>query len=237
MRCPLLIGVIGGHAMTNDQFDSDGLGVLIVDDIAVHRDSLVTALAGRPDVAYAAGAAGSDDALRLLGARRFSVVLLSMAGLQSRGICRDIVTAADPARVVAYAVSASDGEIMSCAEAGVGGYLLRDDPYAMLVTAVLTAARGDVWCPPPVAAVLMRRVGPHAAGLEMTGGPGRLTAREREILGLIDGGLSNKEIARLLSIEVRTVKNHVHNLLEKLSVHRRGEAAALLRNHTAQARL
>jgi two-component system nitrate/nitrite response regulator NarL len=134
-------------------------------------------------------------------------------------------------------VSVSDDEIMTCAEAGIGGYLLREDPYAQLVTAVLTAARGDVWCPPPVAAVLMRRVGPRGTGPEVSAGPGRLTARERQILGLIDDGLSNKEIARRLSIEVRTVKNHVHNLLEKLRVHRRGEAAALLRSHAHRARL
>ncbi|SCL34905.1 two component transcriptional regulator, LuxR family [Micromonospora rhizosphaerae] len=223
--------------MTNDQFDSDGLGVLIVDDIALHRDNLVTALAGHPPIGYAAGATGADDAVRLLHTRRFSVVLLSMAGVQSRGICRDIVVAADPARVVAYAVSVSDGEIMTCAEAGVSGYLLRDDPYPQMVTAVQAAARGDIWCPPPVAAVLMRRVGPRGTGLEVSTGPGRLTARERQILGLIDDGLSNKEIARRLSIEVRTVKNHVHNLLEKLRVHRRGEAAALLRSHARRAPL
>jgi two-component system nitrate/nitrite response regulator NarL len=71
----------------------------------------------------------------------------------------------------------------------------------------------------------MRRMGPRGR----PPGASRLTVREREILGLIDDGMSNKEIARKLCIEVRTVKNHVHNLLEKLSVHRRGEAAALLR--------
>src|SRR2546430_13942847 len=56
-----------------------------------------------------------------------------------------------------------------------------------------------------------------------------LTSREREIMGLIDEGLSNKEIAKRLRIEVATVKNHVHNILEKLQVHRRGEAAARVR--------
>jgi two-component system, NarL family, nitrate/nitrite response regulator NarL len=64
----------------------------------------------------------------------------------------------------------------------------------------------------------------------ISAGAGWLTSREQEILALIDDGMSNKEIARRLTIEVRTVKNHVHNLLEKLQVHRRGEAAALVRS-------
>ena len=78
-------------------------------------------------------------------------------------------------------------------------------------------------------ASLLRRVAALAAG---NGGGlprAQLTSREREIVGLIDRGLSNKEIARDLGIEVATVKNHVHNILEKLQVHRRGEAAARVR--------
>ena len=80
-----------------------------------------------------------------------------------------------------------------------------------------------------MAASLLRRVAALAA---VHGGElprGRLTSREREIVRLIDQGLSNKEIARDLGIEVATVKNHVHNILEKLQVHRRGEAAARVR--------
>jgi DNA-binding NarL/FixJ family response regulator len=120
---------------------------------------------------------------------------------------------------------------VACAAAGVSGYVLHDEPHEELMKAVLAVARGEIWCPPRVAAVLMRRMGPHGSTPDMPLGTARLTVREREILALIDGGLSNKEIARKLSIEVRTVKNHVHNLLEKLRVHRRGEAVALLRSH------
>jgi DNA-binding NarL/FixJ family response regulator len=79
-----------------------------------------------------------------------------------------------------------------------------------------------------VAAVLLRRVATLAA--EREGDPAAsLTIREREILDLIDEGLSNKQIAQRLCIEVPTVKNHVHNLLEKLGVQSRHEAAALVR--------
>lgn len=223
--------------MTTDLSNADGVRVLVVEDIRLHRESLVSSLANEPAIGDAVGAAGGDEALTALSQRRFGVVLLSMAAGSSRAICRDLVTAADPARVIAYAVSGADDEVVACAAAGVSGYLLRDEPHTELMKAVVAAARGDVWCPPRVAAVLMRRMGPGGATPDLPAGTGRLTAREREILVLIDGGLSNKEIARKLSIEVRTVKNHVHNLLEKLRVHRRGDAAALLGSHPRTVRI
>jgi DNA-binding NarL/FixJ family response regulator len=219
--------------MTTPRSDANGICVLILDPIRLNRDNLVTMLRREPSIMDAFGAADCEEAMRALRRERPTVVLVSMAGAVGQPICRDLVSAADPVPVIAYAVSGSYSEVVACAEAGVGGYLLQDEPQTELMKAVATAARGDVWCPPRVAAVLMRRMGPGGAARDRPAGVGRLTVREREILGLIDEGMSNKEIARKLSIEVRTVKNHVHNLLEKLQVHRRGEAAALVRGRTA----
>lgn len=204
--------------------------VLVVDDFRLFREQLTTVLQGQEFIEQAAGAADADEALRLLAAHGGSVVLLSMATAGSLAICRRLLDSAAPARVIALGVSGADDEVVACAEAGVTGYVLRDDPYDALLAAIAAAARGEISCPPGVAAALMRRMGRRG---RPPGPPAaeRLTAREREILALIDEGLSNKEIARRLSIEIRTVKNHVHNLLEKLSVHRRGQAAALLRAH------
>src|SRR5439155_827652 len=98
-----------------------------------------------------------------------------------------------------------------------------------LVTVIESVARGEAICSPRVAAGLLRRVAALAAGHGGDLPRAQLTNREREIVRLIDNGLSNKEIARALGIEVATVKNHVHNILEKLQVHRRGEAAARVR--------
>jgi len=218
--------------MKTDLTGPEGVRVLVVEDIRLHRENLVASLANSQGIADAVGTAGGDEALRWLGERSFEVVLLSMATAISWAVCRELVVAAEPARVIAYAVSGCDDEVVACAAAGVSGYVLRDEPQAELIKAVVSAARGDVWCPSRVAAVLMRRMAPNGATPNMSAGTGRLTAREREILALIDDGMSNKEIARKLTIEVRTVKNHVHNLLEKLQVHRRGEAAALLRSPT-----
>ncbi|GIH14158.1 hypothetical protein Raf01_23300 [Rugosimonospora africana] len=207
-----------------------GVRVLVVDDIRLYRDGLVAVLEREPFIVGAAGVPDAEGALRLLRGRGFEVVLLSMATANSVAICRDLVASADGARVVALAVSGSDDEVVACAEAGVSGYLLRDAPHAELVDVIASAARGETSCPSRIGAALMRRMGALAAERQTWVGPDRLTPREREILDLIEQGKSNKEIARLLCIEVRTVKNHVHNLLEKLKVHRRGEAAALLRS-------
>jgi DNA-binding NarL/FixJ family response regulator len=214
----------------------EGVRVLVVEDIRLHRESLVALLRSEAGVADAVGSAGGEDALARLGELDFEVVLVSLATTGIWASCRDVVAAAGPGRVIAYAVSGADDEVLACVAAGVSGYLLRTEPYPELVKAVLAAVRGEIRCPPSVAAVLMRRMGPQGAPPNVSG-TGRLTAREREILALIDDGMSNKEIARKLSIEVRTVKNHVHNLLEKLQVHRRGEAAALLRVPPSGARV
>src|SRR5881296_1366294 len=99
----------------------------------------------------------------------------------------------------------------------------------ILVDMAMPESRGVAICSPRVAACLLRRVAALAAGHGGDLPRAQLTNREREIVRLIDNGLSNKEIARALGIEVATVKNHVHNILEKLQVHRRGEAAARVR--------
>jgi len=129
-------------------------------------------------------------------------------------------------RVIALGVTGDDDEVVACAEAGVTGYLLRDQPFDALLPVIASAAAGEVTCPPVIAAALLRGMGRRGSGQRALAS--RMTPREREVLLLIEAGLTNKEIARKLNIEIRTVKNHVHNLMEKLNVRRRGEAAALM---------
>ena len=87
---------------------------------------------------------------------------------------------------------------------------------------------------PGIAGTLARRVAALGAGAPLAAGGSRLTRREREIVGLIDKNLSNKEIATALRIEVATVKNHVHNLLEKLNIRSRVDASRVLRPDTRE---
>ena len=101
----------------------------------------------------------------------------------------------------------------------------RDVDVDEVAQAVETTAPGGTVCSPKLAAVLLRRV---ARDAEQRPAAAPLTAREREIAALIEQGLSNKEIAGRLQIELPTVKNHVHNILTKLKATRRGQAAAML---------
>jgi two-component system nitrate/nitrite response regulator NarL len=106
------------------------------------------------------------------------------------------------------------------------------------VVVVEAVIRDETICTPRVAATLLRHVATLAADRGLDASTGRpessLTRRELEVVRLIDRGMSNKQIAVALQIEVATVKNHVHNLLEKLAVQRRGEAAACLRRRSQE---
>lgn len=132
-------------------------------------------------------------------------------------------------KVVAMGVPEREHDVIACVEAGVSGFVLADEHVGQLVASIESSVRGEVRCSPRFAAVLAQRVTALAAAQQKIPPGVNLTARELEIVQLIDDGLSNKEIAHVLHIEVATVKNHVHNVLEKLQVSRRTEAAALVR--------
>jgi DNA-binding NarL/FixJ family response regulator len=131
-------------------------------------------------------------------------------------------------KIVALGVPDGEDAILSFGEAGIAGCVPPDASIQDLVQAVERAVRGELQITPRIAGAMIRRLALRAAAGDDSSG-NTLTARESEIVRLIDQGLSNKEIAVRLGIEVATVKNHVHNLLEKLRVHRRAEAAARLR--------
>jgi DNA-binding NarL/FixJ family response regulator len=203
--------------------------LLIVDDICLYREGLAGALGQQSWVSAVRTAADAAAALEHLTSFHPDVVLLNMATAGSAAILATMLRRVPSIRVVALGVREVEGEVIACAEAGVAGYLLRQQSLAELTQVVQSVARGETLCTPRTTATLLRRLATLAAARPPVPAPGYLTAREREILVLIDQGLSNKEIARRLSIEVRTVKNHVHNIFEKLQVHRRGEAAARMR--------
>ncbi len=208
---------------------TESIRLLIIDDTRLYREGLTAVLDREEWVATTRATADADGAFHELDVFQPDVVLLNMATAGSAAILDTLVRIAPAVRVVALGVPDNEAEVVACAEAGVAGYLLRCQSLADLVAVVQSVARGETLCTPRTAAALLRRVATLAAERRWPTESARLTAREREILDLIDQGLSNKEVARRLCIEVRTVKNHVHNILDKLNVHRRGEAAALMR--------
>jgi two-component system, NarL family, nitrate/nitrite response regulator NarL len=157
------------------------------------------------------------------------VILVDVTGGARIGLLRELAAAESDPPVLAIGVRDADRTVLACIEAGAVGYVLQDASLDELADAAHRAVRDEPLASPHVIATLMRRV----AVLSQNSPPGtvgELTSRELEVVELIEQGLSNKEIAAQLSIAVTTVKNHVHSILEKLKVHRRGEAAWLVRS-------
>ena len=203
--------------------------VLVVDDTRLSREGLAGLLEGEPWVAALDAAGNLAATLAQLETFCPDVVLLNMATVGSLEIVGAVVAADGGARVVAIGVSGSEDEAIALAEAGVAGYLLRGASRTDLAMTMQSLARGESLCPPQISTALLRRVASMAAERRSLAAGSHLTAREHQVLRLIDQGLSNRQIGQHLGIEVRTVKNHVHNILEKLHVRRRGEAAARMR--------
>jgi two-component system, NarL family, nitrate/nitrite response regulator NarL len=205
-------------------------GVLICSPIRLYGHGLGEALAGRSGVEVSGTASSPSECMSRADELDPEVVLIDLAMQDSVEIIRWFATGTRDVKVVALGVREAEEDVIACAEAGVSAYVTRNDSLDDLMAVLASVGRGEALCSPKLTAMLLRRV----AALSMERGERspaelvRLTPREREVLRLLDEGLSNKQISQRLCIEVATVKNHVHNILEKLSVHRRGEAVAWL---------
>jgi DNA-binding NarL/FixJ family response regulator len=175
-----------------------------------------------------------DEAVRLAAELFPSVILVDHALPEVVRTIRLILATQPMVKVVILGVLESDENILACAEAGVAGYVPREASLEDLIEAIECASRGELRCSPRMGATLLRLLALRAAS-SADHSSRTLTSREVEIVRLIEQGLSNKEIASRLGIQVATVKNHVHNLLEKLHVHRRAEAADRLRGRPERA--
>jgi two-component system, NarL family, nitrate/nitrite response regulator NarL len=203
--------------------------VFILTRTRLLHQGLALALGGDPDCEVAGVACDPGEALQKLRTQRPDIALVDVAGPTDIDTVRLIHTELPDIHVVALAVPEVEDLIIGCAEAGIAGYVTRDASLVDLRAALDSVSRGETLCSPRIAASLLRRLSDLAAQREPLGRAPHLTARELQIVELIDEGLSNKEIASRLCIGLATVKNHVHNILDKLQVRRRGEAAARVR--------
>jgi two-component system, NarL family, nitrate/nitrite response regulator NarL len=203
--------------------------VLIVSDIRLYREGLVRFLT-RDGRLEAVGSAGEWRAAELAIADARPAVALVDLGMRDAGAAiRRLLNCFPDTKVVALGLSDNETEVLDWAEAGIAGYVCRDGTLEDLVGAVEAAIRDELPCSGRLAAALLQRVGALASRLATPTGAGQLTSREHEVLRCLDRGLTNKQISSRLFIEVATVKNHVHNILEKLGAQTRGEAAAKAR--------
>jgi two-component system, NarL family, nitrate/nitrite response regulator NarL len=205
-----------------------GTHVVIVSGLRLLRDGLTDALTRSRSLSVAAAVPDSESALVAIATHAPGLVLIDMEMPDSLSLVREIHAAPNPPRTVVFAVSDSEDALLAYIESGVCGYVARDGSLADVVATVESVQRGETLVSPKLAASLFRRLATQRRRETVRGNPAtsELTSREREILSLVEQGMTNKEIARALGIEMATVKNHVHHVLEKLKVSRRGQAAA-----------
>jgi two-component system nitrate/nitrite response regulator NarL len=179
-------------------------------------------------LATAASAAGTLEHIRVLSP---DVVLLDMAMEEAFALARQVPHISSTTRIVAIGMPEMEADVISCAELGIAGYVPRNGSASDAFEAVHAAARGEVRCSPRIAGFLFRYIAARSVQRSRHDRFAGLTAREAQILRLLQQGLSNKMISRQLGIELPTVKNHVHSVLAKLGVHRRAEAISLLQRN------
>jgi two-component system, NarL family, nitrate/nitrite response regulator NarL len=205
--------------------------LLILGEVGVYREALAGSLERDERFEVVAIAARVEEALELLEHVDAEILLLDTGMTDGTVAVRELAAAAPQVKLVALAVPEIEREVIALAEAGASAYVTPDASIEDLAVVVQSVERGEVISSPGMVAGLFRRLGARARERRLDPIEEKLTARELDVLRLIEEGRSNKEIAAALSIELPTVKNHVHRILEKLHVNRRSEAAARARRH------
>lgn len=207
--------------------------VFIADDNRLLREGLVSMLAEQEGLVVIGAATSGRKALEQIKDLRPQVALIDIGmpdkdGIEvTQALHRDV----PEVKVVILGMVDVTDEIMACIEAGAAGYVLKEASFDYLVETIRSVHRGESFVSPQMAASLFSRIAELAGERlpRILRSSIKLTGRELEIINLIAEGLPNKEIAHRLSIEEQTVKNHIHNTLDKLQLHNRLEAVQYAR--------
>jgi DNA-binding NarL/FixJ family response regulator len=202
------------------------LGAIIVSQTRILSDCLMEAFARDQRMHILGYCSTAAQALDMIMGQKPDFVLLDAAFLDAKPIVLHILGISPSIRVVALAIDETEDDVVAWAKAGACGYVPNTTPLCEVTDFLADIAQGRQKCSTDVAAGLLRRTAHEPDSSHWLNPPPWLTDRERDILRLIGAGLSNKDIARQLNISLATTKAHVHNLLGKLKVRRRGEATA-----------
>lgn len=202
--------------------------ILLADDQPLFREALRTLISLQPDLEIVGEAGNGAEVVRLAKTLNPNVVLmdLQMPVLDGVAATRRLQVEQPGCRVIALTTFDDDEYVFDCLRSGAVGYLLKDAPSAELFAAIRAAARGESFLQPSVTTRVIAEFArlsdqPNISSTLVE----PLSDREREILRLISNGSSNREIAEKLFITEGTVKNHVTNILSKLDVRDRTQAA------------
>ena len=204
---------------------SEPIRILVADDHPLFREGVVHSLASEADFSIVGEAASGEEALRLARDLLPDVLLLDIAmpGWDGLLTAEKITTACPATKIVMVTVFEDEDKLLAAFKAGARGYVLKGVSARELATVVRAAAHGEVYVAPSLAAGILVALtrGRSADPLQ------ELTEREQEILKLVGKGLTNREIGERLHLSEKTIKHYITNILEKLQVRSRVEAALL----------
>ena len=206
------------------------ISLVLIDDNRLLREGLAAMIHTQPGFTVLAASADVDEALRKVREAKPDVVLLDF-GLEdhdSLTLTATVHGEVPAARVIVMGLLPLQEDVANFVRAGASGFIMKDASFEDFFATIRAVAGGAQVLPQALTNSLFSQIARNAVGvskarvLEAV----RLTNRERQVIGLLGEGLSNKEIATRLHIAVHTVKSHVHNVLEKLALHSRLEVAA-----------
>ena len=210
--------------------------IAIVHSDRLYRDSLTHCLGQFDQLSIVACVGSLHGEWPVMLACDPNLLIVQFGIMHRDGVPSGLRAAISSIKRIVIGVPDSDEDILSCIEVeGAAGYVLMDASLDDLLQNIRAVMRGESLCSPRIAGLAFGRMSALARENEVKANSNYdtcLTRREAEIVRLIDEGLSNKEIANRLHIEVSTVKNHVHNILDKLHLHNRYSAAKYLKEQT-----
>ena len=209
----------------------EAIRVLVVNDYPLMCDVITAMLEDEPDITVVGSATTVESALEQASVSDVVVVSTRLRDYGALDLLSALAETESPARVLVLGLAESEQEILRYVEAGAAGYVLRDDSADELLDNIRAVYSGQAIVSPDIAGALVSRVAELSQVFEdaLAIDPSAdLTPREREVLQLIGQGLTNREIADRLVIQLGTVKNHAHSILDKLNVSSRTDAAAYL---------
>lgn len=209
--------------------------VMVVDDHPLVRSAVARAISG-DDMVVVAEAATAEEALALAPRVAPDILLLDIAmpGMSGLELVRELAPRLPTTKILMLTVSSADRDVAEAMRSGASGYLTKDLSPEALVRALRGTQSGELIIPRRLAARLLlkalRRAAPASPAEDST--MDRLTTRERDVLRLLNDGLSDRDIATALTISRRTAESHVSSILRKLEVRNRTDAARHYRDES-----
>ena len=200
--------------------------ILLVEDQTLVREGLRSLLAFAPDLEVAGEAADGEEALAAIPRLSPDVVLLDIRLPRKNGlqVLQELARKGPVPPTLILTTFDDDALLLEALRSGARGFLLKDVTFEQLTGAIRTVAAGGSLIQPALTARAIRSLSESPARFESAEAPEPLTQREREVLRLFSAGMSNREIGHALGVVEGTVKNHVHNILQKLGVRDRNRA-------------